>query len=264
MSHYYIIRDGVVERYKQYTANGKERQRIDKKKALEDGAFPSVTTILKSIGDSQGLIEWSISTALGVALPMVYRTARSTPAMIPEDEEKFIEIACTEAREAADAALKDAANAGTAIHAAIEDTLKGAISTAVLDGPALVAALYALEYVANDGELHVEMPVAGESHGVKYGGTADVITKTKIIDWKTVPGGGRDPRISECAQLCALRRCIPGGENLSIECVYINRETGSAFSVKRWSQDEIALGEQWWEAACRAWLVMERWQEMKK
>jgi len=201
MAHYYIVKNGIPQRYVQLKKDGTPSKRINRGKALADGAFKGTTDTLKVLGDSSGLCNWY--GKLGIQAGLESPDEDTAKARLKELSE-------------------DAANKGTAIHDAIDNYFKtGELPS---DHVQKTACVYAKSFLESKG-----MSEYGSEHCfvfkgyinimsgevlteetseegwvlVATGGTADIVSDKYIIDWKTVEkkrGKYRDPYAKECSQ----------------------------------------------------------------
>ncbi len=252
--HYYWIQNGIAQRYIQKTKDGRESQRINKKKAAEDGACPSVTTYLHSLGDPGGLLVWTQRLGVKAGLEVGLREGLVLGSMcIQESDADLIAQAMkektAEARKLAEEYGTEAANQGTAIHDAIENYMAHAT---VPENPIHLRA--AKEAVQLIGSLKLVNPhwehccvfrgvILGEP--VAFGGTADVVAENWLVDWKTVAKDGRGnyrkPKATEAAQLAAYRLGFGVPEARCLNA-YFDRDTGEMVGKREWTEAELAIG----------------------
>ncbi len=245
-SHWYTRQGGAVVRYKQITKAGTESKRINRGKALADGAVPSVTTLLDFLGEAGGLIHWATGKGIEAGLDVGMSAAIS-------HEPRSVLVGL--AREQAKESMERAATQGTAIHDAVERHL---MDPAQLDpDPILRTAQESVAaWLRARGEVgpfrceHALM-FKGEIDGVKvaYGGTTDLVLDNLICDWKTVEDKGRGfrgPKFSEAAQLAAYRLAAHdmGLCDDVADCVnlYIDRRTGRIVDAIGWREAALRHG----------------------
>jgi len=259
--HWYVMQDGVARRYRQLTKDGKERKRINVDKALADGAVPSVTTVLKFVGESQGLVYWAVKET-------VYSTFDSILDALGESAKVKRGELVQQCIENAHEALEVAANIGTAMHkfidAFISDRELPEVPPEIRDS-CEVAAEAARKIVDAIQDRRTEHCLIGEIElrdGTlfRYGGTADLISPNVLLDWKTVGDDGRNAKLHECAQLVALRNagaqmglCLPDAE---LRNVYIRRTDGAVDNIVTWSQEDQSLGLDLFRLAAEAFRLL--------
>lgn len=253
MAHWYILRDGKAYRYVQYNKDGSESKIIRPARAIADGAVKGLTSILSRVSDQGGLIEWAGRIGIEAGLKAAAEHSGKTNDEI-----------MAAAKEIYTAERERASNRGTQIHDAIERYIKsGEVSQDTIASAAQRAV----------GEWHKENGVGLGStehcvyfkgvirqHEVSFGGTVDWICDSVILDYKTVEpskyGKYWTAKASHCAQLAGYRLAASqaGMCKSDARCInlYISRITGEIVSVREWSNDELRLGEELVDIACRA------------
>lgn len=240
MSHWYILSGGAVVRYTQLKKDGSERKNIIRGVALADGAFESVTTILKQVGDSGGLVRWAARQGVLAGFNVGISAA---PGGCAEGE--CINMAMDEAN----SRMQKASEQGTAMHNAIEARLaRGETSNSKIEQVAQDAVEeWALQNASPKRFTEVRVAYDGPLAflgRVRFGGTCDLLTPYQVIDFKTVEPDGkgvvRDPKPTEAAQLAGYRQAAfsMGMTEEKADCinVYLSRLTGEIVGIKRWSE----------------------------
>ena len=261
MSHWYKYNEsGVPARYLQYKKDGTESKVIIRKKAIEDGAVESVTTILKMVGDAGGLIKWAANMGVLSGLNVGMSAASGGCSY-----EELLSMA----KEEADARMEQASAEGTAIHDSIETYINTGVES---DDPIQrTAQLDAMQWIKETCSPSLKsehcLIFKGDVRGtpMSFGGTADLITPYQIVDFKTVEtknGKFRDPKPTECAQLAAYRLAAfhMGLCESQSDCynVYFDRPTGRLVGSCRWTDDHLNLGLDLLSLASRVGDVMNR------
>lgn len=210
------------------TKKGELRKQVTEALALEAGAVPGVTDILKFIGESIGLMYWAMNIGIEAALEV----AEKYPQMPQDDRSALVKAKAGERRE-------EAAEAGTAIHEAIDGYLSGRIEL-----PEDPVKRTACEEVA---KLVEELGLEGEKEycfsNPSYGGTVDYYDpKWGVLDWKSI-SSNRKPMLTELAQITAYKRHFHfhnGG--LKMGNIYISQSTGKIVRRKFWTPEDEGLG----------------------
>ena len=242
MSHWYIRGPDGPTRYIQLTKDGKPRQWIDRERAIADGACEGVTSILRRLGDPNGLIQWAVDIAIDAGI----WAAGSSVA-----KEDVRDLAVQYYHEVADSASEQ----GKQIHDAIESAIQGGPEPA--DELMRTARKEVMQWLARN--LPDAAPWKSEhcviyegplySSNIYYGGTVDLVSSRALVDWKTVGatrGKYRPPKATECAQVAAYRLasaaaglCRP---EAAVYNVYLARDTGKIVRVIRWSENALEIG----------------------
>jgi len=239
MAHWYIEKNGIAQRYEQLTKKGEPSKRINRGKALKDGAVPGTTDTLKVLGSSDGLLHWV--GALGIQAGLESHDEDQAKELLKELREK-------------------AANRGTEIHNAIEQYIKtGDLSDDPVERKASINAVACIGDVLHGWSEHCFVwrgyinILTGEHSTEKkgkewirvaVGGTSDYVSDSLIADWKTVEDKGRGFRQSyakEAAQ-CAMYRLGFGRHDAVCKNIYIDRATGDVVRVKEWTETELRNG----------------------
>lgn len=258
--HWYIIKDGVAQRYIQLTKKGVESKRYNHGQALADGAVVGATDTLKVLGDVGGLLQWTAGLGMDAGIKAMSENI-TVPSGDPSIKARAKEIH-TELSERA-------ANEGTIIHDSIENYLKDELNIPVdqiqltaclsakrfLDGLGITSYtpehcfvwrgwinIYTGDYVVRDG---LNQKPDGEGWVVvAVGGTSDVVSDIALVDWKSVEDSGygfRKPKAKEAAQL-ALYRLGFGKPMARCINVYFDRRSGSLVAQKEWTETELRKG----------------------
>ena len=253
MSHYYIMGPNGPQRFRPIKKDGAEYQNIPAKLVAGAGAVDGLTSILSEYGGVGGLMYWSSKIGVQVGIRHGMREALKLGAAVCYENEADLENATVErlTPDAMKAWLKEkdsAADAGTAIHDAIENFLGKGI---VPENPIHQTAAHACwDWLASqgvdpsEGKAEVCCLYKGIINGVlcQFGGTTDFISDGLIVDWKSISDNRqRKPKESECAQLAGYRKAF---DKPNARCVniYIGRESGKILSVKEWTNAELKAG----------------------
>jgi len=250
MSHWYIYKNNIPQRYFQYRKDGEISKVVRRGQAMKDGAVESVTTILSYLGETGGLLHWSASHAIEAALAVA-----ESGMPTHEDHAAVVKEAKAEWKRR----TEEAANRGTEIHDAIETAISSSEVSA--DDPILRRAQQ--EAVAWLSEHEFTNQIMPEHcliyHGViptsfgpimaAYGGTTDVISCDGIVDWKTIEDTGRGyrkPKATEAAQASAYRWAAWNMDlcdrNIPAWDVYFDRATGAIVREIKWTKHQLNHG----------------------
>lgn len=250
MSHWYIIGpNGFPTRYYQYNKDGTQRKYIVRKKAYEDGAVESVTTLLQRVSDQSFLIEWAaqLGVRAGVEVAMDSFNAPTPPPINAVIDAALAK--CEEQR-------NRGATIGTQVHDAIEAYLAQGVMpdesrpverTACLNVDRFLKA-NAIPVGISEHCLYYSGPYKGQT--IAYGGTTDYITNHWILDFKTTKPDARGKfwtrKPEHCAQLAAYRYaasnaglCTPTAKCVNL---YIDSETGRIVDAPVWSDNALDKG----------------------
>lgn len=243
MAHWYIVKNGVPQRYEQLTKKGLPSKRINRGRAFRDGAVMGTTDTLKVLGDVGGLLTWKGN--LGIRAGM--------------NCDGDLDLA----KELLEQYSTKAADRGTEIHDAIEQYLKSGelsddpvLHTAAVEAQAHLQGLGVTEYVCEHcfvwrGYINVltgeTSPTKPDGFGwvrVAVGGTADFVSDLHIRDWKSIEDKGygfRGSYAKEAAQ-CAMYRLGFARPDADCANVYFDRADGRIVKVKEWTEREMRLG----------------------
>lgn len=251
MSHWYIIGpNGFPTRYYQYNKDGSLRKYIVRKKAYEDGAVESVTTLLQRVSDQSFLIEWAAQLGVKAGVETALDAAISNKT--PPPMNALIDAAlakCDEER-------NRGANIGTIVHDAIEQYLT---SGAMPDEsrPVERIACASVRRFLETNSIPIGMSehclyFSGEYKGepLAYGGTTDYIAHEWILDFKTTKPDAKGKfwtrKPEHCAQLAAYRHaasksglCKPTAKCVNL---YIDSATGRIVDAAHWSEEALRKG----------------------
>jgi hypothetical protein len=260
-SHWYIQREGRVQRYFSLKKDGTPRANVMRGQAMQDGAVESVTTILRFIGESGGLVHWASNHGIAAGLNVGMSAAASR-----ESADELIRMAKEEWK----TATERAANEGTVIHDSIEKRLS---SGDVSDDPIQKQAQDDAEAWVRDHDSTKRkaehcLIYRGEQNGVKlaFGGTTDLIMPQLVADFKTVESGSRgfrEPKATEAAQLAAYRLagaqmglCEAGADCFNL---YFDRVTGKMIRAFQWPEAALKHGL---HLLCMAVNVRDVWEKI--
>jgi len=252
MSHWYILKDGIPQRYTQLTKAGTERKKILKAQAYKDGAVMGVTDIIGNVGGGEGVKIWYGNHALRVGLEM-----GQSPMPANEDEKAVWKAMKDDLK----ARTTREADEGSAIHAAIEERLNaGAVSENEIHRTAQDEAERWLKEHGILPPYRSEHCFVHHEQGLHFGGTADLVSPEWIVDFKTVEDKGwgfRDPYAKEAAQMAAYRVGF-GYPEAKCANVYFDRKTGGIVSEKIWKESQVEKGWELFQLAYRAGELIER------
>jgi len=245
MSHWYVIEDGVAKRYEQLTKKGEPSKRINRKRALADGAVEGVTSLLKRFEDQSGLVGWAGKLGVEAAVDAVLAIEQPCPSDLVEAKNLLMATAT----ELYDLRRNEASEAGSAIHDAIDKYLSLGLEPQTPE--AWEAARAVSAWIEEQGitERRAEHCVVYRDGSVAFGGTPDLLSRKLVADWKTLEekrGKFRDPLAKEAAQLAAYRAAAAqmGLCDADAECynLYIERSTGKLVRVHKWSPQQVVMG----------------------
>ena len=238
-SNHWYAQDGTPM-YTVPAKNGEPRA-TTLRDAKKMGLLPSVTTIMKSAA-SPGLEAWKLNQMMLAALTL--------PRMDGENEESFIKRIQADSKEQA----RQAADRGTAVHAAIERFYDGQIEADSL--PYLEAVYKAVEKHFGNPRWAVEKSFA--SNG--FAGKVDMHTLEGdgvVIDFKTKEFtsetmekvAGFDENVM---QLAAYRMglAIP---NARCANVFVSVTEPGLVVVREWTEDELVRGWKMFDALTTYW-----------
>lgn len=157
--------------------------------ARKVGAYPSVTTII-DIPRKPQLEVWKINQAILAALTNPHLTDGMS-------EQEMLAVLRRDAQDQA----KQAAEAGTALHDAIENAFRGRVVPHQYR-QTVDAVLALVEEKCGKQEWECEKWFG---HELGYGGKIDLISPEWVIDFKTKPGAAEDHKMydDQLMQLCA-------------------------------------------------------------
>jgi hypothetical protein len=261
--HYYIRRGGRVERYSQLRKDGQPSQRINAGQAARDGAFLGLTDLLKTVFPADFLVRWAgnhgIEAGLTAGFDAGLLANRQAIDAEPDARSAYLAGARPVAVELYEAATTRQADAGTAIHDAIDAYLMGGeLSGDAVHRTAQEQARHWLElHDALTGYSEHCLVFQGEIDGVRvvFGGTTDRITRLLLVDWKTVDR----PRSSypkEVAQGAGYR--LAGAQmglcdyDAEVWNVYFSRATGEIVGQYRHTETALKHGATMIAFAARA------------
>ena len=238
-SNHWYAQDGTPM-YTVLAKNGEPRA-TTLRDAKKMGLLPSVTTIMKAAA-SPGLEAWKLNQMMLAALTL--------PRMDGENEESFIKRIQADSKEQA----RQAADRGTAVHAAIERFYDGQIEADSL--PYLEAVYKAVEKHFGNPRWAVEKSFA--SNG--FAGKVDMHTLEGdgvVIDFKTKEFtsetmekvAGFDENVM---QLAAYRMglAIP---NARCANVFVSVTEPGLVVVREWTQDELVRGWKMFDSLKNYW-----------
>lgn len=254
MAHWYTRNEfGHGVRYRQLTKKGVESKVVKTAQALKDGAVRGVMDLLDR-GGAGPLIHWSgklgVESGIDALCAKVDGVQKDVClAAFDAGVELF-----TERREAA-------AESGKLFHDAIDQHIQGTLyageNTAILRACQECVAFIGTFGV---GEFKSEVCFVAdfEEGGVRYryGGTPDFACPAVCLDWKTVEDA-RDARIKELAQLATYRKAL-GYDKARCVNVYISRVTGAIVGKREWTEEELALGWEYFTLAYKQVLLEDR------
>ena len=238
-SNHWYAKDGTPM-YSVPAKNGEPRA-TTLRDAKKLGLLPSVTTIMKAAA-SPGLEAWKLNQMMLAALTL--------PRMDGENEESFIKRIQADSKDQA----RQAADRGTAVHAAIEKFYDGQIEADSL--PYLEAVYKAVEGHFGSPRWAVEKSFAYNG----YAGKVDMHTlegNGVVIDFKTKEftsetlekAAGFD---ENCTQLAAYRM---GLEIPNARCanVFVSVTEPGLVVVREWTQDELVRGWKMFDSLKNYW-----------
>lgn len=232
-----------------YDANGVPHHGKSTKDAKALGLYPSVTEVLKVIR-APFLEKWFVNEVLSVAYNT---TAGGMPLPAYQDH----------CRELAWSVVREAANKGKEIHAAVEAHIKGASHQCGGDSHAVQSAINAWDAYASENlvsVIHSELTFGDDYYEV--GGTIDLVAEHKehglcILDIKTQDFGSKGkPKFHPhyTYQLAAYADCYKRRMNLSyvpriITLAYPRDDPFPSIHQKVWSDEKQKQGLAVFESA---------------
>ena len=238
-SNHWYAKDGTPM-YTVPAKNGEPRA-TTLRDAKKMGLLPSVTTIMKAAA-SPGLEAWKLNQMMLAALTL--------PRMDGENEESFIKRIQADSKEQA----RQAAERGTAVHAAIERFYDGQIEAESL--PYLEAVYKAVEKHFGNPRWAVEKSFASG----EYAGKVDMHTLEGdgvVIDFKTKEFtsetmekvAGFD---ENCMQLAAYRMglAIPKARCAN---VFVSVTEPGLVVVREWTEEELERGWKMFDSLTKYW-----------
>lgn len=218
--------------------DGSPKKRINDAVRLQLGLYPSVTTILRAVGDDAGLLDWC--GGLGIQAGMECQTLEGAKGKYKQ--------------------LRDeAADRGTKFHKAIEVYLT---TGEIPEDLAMKNACLGVDKLGLDGKK--EWAWAGEVLFMRYAGTIDHHSATRLDDFKTTTKK-RKPYEHEVAQAAAYGRAVFGNEyeEKAISNVYILQETGEVYDVVTWTPEQLRWGLQLFCLAYTVFHHLLKWGDVK-
>lgn len=256
MAHWYIKKDGVVQRFRPLKKDGTEYQRITEGMALKAGAVRGTTDIHKVLGGIGGLGFWYMG--LGVQAGLEVGLTNPAPAGLLDEEGALascVGALLKSAKAVAKELSEQSAEEGKEIHDAIQTYLEGGppsdntiLNRAQADAMAWVNSMGLKAPFRCEHALMYRGELLGEQ--VAYAGTADLVTPCVMGDWKTVNddawGSKRKPKWSEAAQLAAYRFAAAreGLTSKDAPCynLYFGRQSGALLCAHQWTERALEHG----------------------
>jgi hypothetical protein len=223
-SGHWYTRDGVP-RYTIIGANGRERN-TTLRDARKENLVPSVTTIL-NVAAKPALTQWLQKQVLMAALTL--------PRREDEPEADYLDRIIHDSKQQG----KDAADAGTDIHASIEafyggHGIKGHDQHVRAVENALTAQFGTQEWVSE----------RSFAHDLGFGGKVDLFTDNIVVDVKTkeFTDPEKVPAYDEHLMQLAAYRVGLGMTLARCANVFVSRSVPGLVAVKEWSADDLIRG----------------------
>jgi len=261
----YMKENGVAKRFEPLKKDGTPYKNIPKKVSEEVGAVIGITSQISNHLDKGWLIPWNSTLAIDSAFEALYEYAAGVVGVSQAQSFRTIPKAT---KDYAKAILKEKSNAdsnrGTEYHNGIDSFLKTGVAS---EDPLIAVAQtqvadFLKAYGIDPSSVKAEHCVLfnggitledGTVLEINNGATADLISKSLLVDWKTTKkasdGKYHTGKIDHCAQLafCKHAACQDGHCDHDAKCVnvYISRLSGKIVAIKEWKQEELDVALEW-------------------